>query len=142
MTRRWGADVVPAACAMMLVGGWWCPTVRAAPRHDAAAGPTAASGGSAPQCGHEPAPPQVDTATVQRYNVSVDQVTAYDRAARSYDACVSQQATAEQTRISSDARARIAAIQAASSEVQKRIAANFASLGDALRRGVPKPGAR
>ncbi len=95
-------------------------------------------GWSAAQCGREPAAPAVDTTTIDRYNASVDRVTAYERAARSYNACVSKAATTEQTAISNEARTRIDAIQAVSSGVQKRIAANFGALTEALRAGTPK----
>ena len=103
---------------------------------DAAAAPGA--GWSAAQCGREPAAPAVDTTTIDRYNASIDRVAAYERAARSYNACVARTATAEQTAISNEARARIDAIQAVSAGVQKRIAANFGALTAALRAGVPK----
>ena len=96
------------------------------------------AGGWAAPCGREPAAPTVDTTTVDRYNASVDRVTAYEHAARSYNGCVSRSATTEQTAISNDARARIDAIQSVSGGVQKRIAANFASLTASLRAGVPK----
>ncbi len=102
----------------------------------AAAGP--GSGWTAGQCGREPAAPAVDTATVDRYNASVDRVAAYGRAARSFDACVSRAAATEQTAISNEARTRIDAIQATSSAVQKRIAANFSALTATLRAGAPK----
>ncbi|MBE7209926.1 MAG: hypothetical protein INR65_02815 [Gluconacetobacter diazotrophicus] len=118
----------------------------AAPRHgsEKAVRPAAAvgPGWSATQCGREPVAPQVDTSTVSRFNASVDQVTAYDQAARNYNACVSRQATADQTAASNEARARIDAIQAVSSGVQKRIAANFVSLAKALKDGAPKGTAR
>ena len=108
----------------------------------AATGP--GTGWNAAQCGREPAAPTVDATTVDRYNASVDRVTAYERAARSYNACVSRAATTEQTAISNEARLRIDAIQAVSSGVQKRIAASFSALTGALRAGTsrlqpPKP---
>ncbi len=93
---------------------------------------------SAPQCGREPAAPAVDTSTVDRYNASVDRVTIYERQARAYNACVSKTASAQQTAISNDARARIDAIQAVRGDVQKRIATNFTSLTAALRAGAPR----
>jgi hypothetical protein len=94
----------------------------------------AAAGSWSPgNCGREPAAPVVDTSTIERYNASVDQVTAYEKAARSYNACVSKEATAEQTSISNNARSRIDSIQSVSAGVQKRIAANFTSLTGALR---------
>lgn len=141
---------VPAVCAALLMGNaasWSAPAAHRVDGEAMAAtrvrvAGSAGGGWSAPQCGREPVAPQIDTSTVQRYNASVDQVTAYDQAARSYNACVSRQATAEQTTISNDARARIDAIQAGSSGVQKRIAGNFAALAEALRRGVPRSGAR
>lgn len=103
----------------------------------AAAAPSAGNW-SPGNCGREPAAPVVDASTVDRYNSSVDQVTAYEKAARSYNACVSKEATAEQTAISNTARSRIDQVQAISSGVQKRIAANFTSLTTALRNASPK----
>ncbi|MGI4748775.1 MAG: hypothetical protein ACRYGI_17820 [Janthinobacterium lividum] len=103
----------------------------------ATAGP--ATGGWSPgNCGREPPAPVVDTSTIDRYNASVDQVTTYEKTARSYNACVSREATAEQTAISNTARSRIDSIQAVSAGVQKRIAANFTSLTSALRDASPK----
>lgn len=98
----------------------------------------AATGWTTSACGREPIAPTVDTATVQRYNASIDQVTAYDRSARIYNDCVSRAAVAEQTEISNQAKVRIDAIQQVSAGVQRRIAANFEALGGALKKGVPK----
>lgn len=121
--------VLPAMMCGLAACGATVPAI-------AAGGP--GTGWSAAQCGREPAAPVVDTTTVDRYNSSVDRVTAYERAARSYNACVSRAATTEQTAISNDARLRIDAIQAVSGGVQKRIAANFAALTGAFRAGTPK----
>lgn len=107
------------------------------PVASATAGP-GAGGWSPGNCGREPAAPVVDTSTIDRYNASVDQVTSYEKAARSYNACVSKEATAEQTAISNAARSRIDSIQAVSAGVQRRIAANFTSLTAALRDASPK----
>ncbi len=104
----------------------------------ATAAATPGSGWTAASCGREPAAPVVDTTTIDRYNASVDRVAAYERMARSYNACVSKAATTEQTAISNEARTRIDAIQSVSGGVQKRIAANFAALTGALRAGAPK----
>ena len=103
-------------------------------------GGTAASGapGWPPtQCGREPAPPSVETSTVERYNGSVDRVTLYERQARAYDACVSRTADTAQRAISNDAGQRIAAIQDVRVALQRRIAANFTALGTALRNRPP-----
>ncbi len=106
-------------------------------RHAPAA--AAAPGGWSPAgCGREPQPPVVETTTIARYNASIDAVTAYDAAARTYNACVSRTATAEQTAISDQARQRIDRIQQVSTGVQQRIAANFAALGAALKKGPPR----
>ncbi len=96
------------------------------------------AGWGAAQCGREPAAPAVDTTTIDRYNASIDRVAAYERAARSYNACVARTATTEQTAISNEARTRIDAIQAVSAGVQKRIAANFGALTAALRAGASR----
>ena len=42
-------------------------------------------------CGGEPRIPKIDMSTVQRYNISVDKVGAYEKAARVYNSCVSKQ---------------------------------------------------
>lgn len=100
--------------------------------------PVSATAWTPAGCGREPPAPAVDTSTIDRYNASVDHVTVYEKAARSYNACVSKAAVAEQTAISNDARTRIDAIQAVSSGVQKRIAGNFTTLTTALRDAGPK----
>ncbi len=85
------------------------------------------------QCGREPAAPQVDDSTVERYNASVDRVTLYEHQARTFDACVARAASTAQAAISDDARQRIDAIQAVNIGLQRRIAGNFTALGAALR---------
>ncbi len=110
----------------------------AVPGATARAASSSGAAWSAPQCGREPAAPGVDTSTVDRYNASVDRVTIYERQARAFNACVSKSASAQQTAISNDARARIDAIQAVRGDVQKRIATNFTSLTTALRAGAPR----
>ncbi len=90
------------------------------------------------QCGREPAAPQIDESTVERYNASVDRVTLYGRQARAYDACVAKAASAAQAAISDEARRRMDAIQAVSLGLQRRIAGNFTALGAALRSRPPK----
>ena len=109
-----------------------------APHREPRATAPAATAWSPSQCGREPAAPAVDTSTVDRYNASVDRVTIYEKLARSYNACVSKSASAQQTAISNDARTRIDAIQAVSGGVQKRIATNFTALTTALRAGAPR----
>lgn len=129
-------------CGIALVvahPAWSAPTHHnaarpvAAPSHAAAP----AAGWNAAGCGREPVAPVVETSTIARYNASIDAVTAYDQAARSYNACVSRTATAEQTAISAQAKQRIDSIQAVSEAVQRRIAANFQLLGAALKKGPP-----
>lgn len=119
--------------------------VRAAPHHPAthaarpAKAPPPPQGGWSPaSCGREPQAPVVETATIARYNASIDAVTAYDQAARTYNACVSRAATEEQTAISNQAKLRIDSIQQVSTAVQRRIAANFAALSAALKKGPPR----
>ena len=102
----------------------------------------AQAGWSAPSCGHEPGPPVVEAGSVDRYNASIDRVSAYDKAARAYTACVSRQAVADQSAISNDARNRMAAINGAANAVQKRIAANFSALSAQLRAAGQKLGAK
>ena len=102
----------------------------------------AQAGWSAPGCGHEPGPPAVEAGSVDRYNASIDRVSAYDKAARAYTACVSRQAVADQSAISNDARSRMAVINGAATAVQKRIAANFGALSAQLRAAGQKLGAK
>jgi len=101
----------------------------------------AAQGGwSAPNCGREPSPPVVESGSVDRYNASIDRVSAYDKAARSFSACVTKQAVAEQTAISNEARVRMAAINGVATSVQKRIAGNFGALSAQLTAAGQKLG--
>ena len=108
------------------------------------AGPALAAqpGWSASNCGHEPGPPVVEAGSVDRYNASIDRVSAYDKAARAYSTCVSRQAVAEQSAISNDARSRMAVINNAATMVQKRIASNFGALSAQLRAAGQKLGAK
>ena len=90
----------------------------------------------APQnCGSEPAAPAVDVSSVERYNASVDKVTAYQKEARAYNSCVVRSAMHEETAISEDAKERIAFVHDSSTAVQKRIAANFEKLTATLKAG-------
>jgi len=88
----------------------------------------AEAGWSADRCGREPAAPTVTATSTAEYNASVDRVTAYEKAARAYNSCVSGQAGSAENAISQEARGRIEKIHAASSAVQQRIAANFSAL--------------
>ena len=106
------------------------------------AAPALAAGWSASSCGHEPAPPAVTGGSVDRYNASIDRVASYDKAARAYSDCVSRQSVAEQSAISSDARARMAAINQGAVSVQKRIGGNFAALSAQLRAAGQKLGVK
>ena len=105
-------------------------------------GPARAAGWRACSSGREPAPPAVTGGSIDRYNASIDRVAAYDKAARSYSDCVSQQSVAEQSAISNDARARMAAINQAAVSVQKRIGGNFAALSAQLRAAGQKLGVK
>ncbi|QDH17639.1 hypothetical protein [Swingsia samuiensis] len=92
----------------------------------------AESNWSASKCGAEPAMPVIKVGTVAQYNESVDRVTAYEKQARTYNACVSTQANREETAISQEASARISHIHAGSAAVQARIAATFQKLSATL----------
>ncbi|MBM3098420.1 hypothetical protein JRX38_10410 [Gluconobacter cerinus] len=92
----------------------------------------AESGWSAPKCGAEPDAPAVKAGTVAQYNESVDRVTAYEKEARAYNACVSGQANREETAISQEASAKILRIHSASAAVQTRIAGSFQKLSSEL----------
>lgn len=90
----------------------------------------------APQnCGEEPAAPAVDVSSVERYNASVDKVSAYQKEARAYNSCVVRSALHEETAISEDAKDRITFVHDSSAAVQKRIAANFEKLTATLKAG-------
>lgn len=89
-------------------------------------------------CGTEPAAPVVDVSSVEKYNASVDKVSAYEKAARTYNACVSKTAVKEETAISNEAREKIAYIHEGSTAVQQRIGANFTQLTTALKAGGAK----
>ena len=105
----WGLGVVPVQAA----GRAWAPQ----------------------NCGSEPVAPAVDVSTVERYNASVDKVTAYQKEARAYNSCVVRSAMHEETAISEDAKERIAFVHDSSTAVQKRIAANFEKLTATLKAG-------
>ncbi|MFT9380244.1 hypothetical protein [Gluconobacter sp. P5B12] len=92
----------------------------------------AESGWSAPKCGAEPEAPVVKAGTVAQYNESVDRVTAYEKEARAYNACVSGQANREETAISQEASAKISRIHSASAAVQTHIAGSFQKLSSEL----------
>lgn len=123
-----------AILAVMLFSA--CPVLTAQ------AGRAAQAGWSASSCGREPAPPAVDSGSVERYNASIDRVSAYDKSARAYTACVSRQAVAEQNAISNDARLRMASINSVAVSVQRRIADNFGALSAQLKAAGQKLGAR
>ncbi|MBO1327670.1 hypothetical protein OQ496_04165 [Acetobacter suratthaniensis] len=86
-------------------------------------------------CGEEPAAPAVDVSSVERYNASVDKVSAYQKEARAYNSCVVRSALHEETAISEDAKDRITFVHDSSAAVQKRIAANFEKLTATLKAG-------
>ncbi|QHM92266.1 hypothetical protein [Acetobacter pasteurianus] len=93
---------------------------------------------TASACGAEPVPPSVEVSSVDKYNASVDKVSAYEKAARTYNSCVAKAAVKEETAISNEAREKIAHIHEGSSTVQKRIAGNFTKLTTALKAGGAK----
>ncbi|WP_428375528.1 hypothetical protein [Lichenicoccus sp.] len=132
VTTTWRASRWCAFAVLVPLAGLIVPS----PSHAAPSGWTASG------CGHEPAPPMVESESVEKYNASIDRVGAYDRAARAYSACVNHQAGGEQTAISNDARARMAVINAGAASVQKRIAGNFAALSAQLHSAGQKLGAK
>lgn len=95
---------------------------------------------TASKCGAEPQAPAVKAATVAQYNESVDRVTAYEKAARAYNACVAAQANREETAISQEASARISHVHAGSAAVQSHIAASFQTLSANLAAASRKLG--
>ncbi|MBB2205962.1 hypothetical protein [Gluconacetobacter takamatsuzukensis] len=96
------------------------------------------AGWSAPACGKEPAAPAVDSSSVAKYNASVDAVTAYEKAARTYNACVTTAAAREQAAISAQAKARIDQVQQGSVAVQQRISGHFTKLTADLKAGAAR----
>lgn len=95
---------------------------------------------TASKCGAEPQAPVVKAATVAQYNESVDRVTAYEKAARVYNACVAAQANREETAIGQEASARISHVHAGSAAVQSHIAASFQTLSANLAAASRKLG--
>ncbi|GBQ90049.1 hypothetical protein AA13595_2800 [Gluconacetobacter johannae DSM 13595] len=98
----------------------------------------AEAGWSAPACGREPVAPTVDSSTVARYNASIDSVTAYEKAARTYNGCVAAAASREESAISAEARTRIGRVHDASVGVHRRIADNFSRLTAQLKAGAAR----
>jgi len=92
-----------------------------------------AQGWTAAACGAEPQAPRADVSSVAAYNASVDKISAYQKAARTYDACMGAAASKEETAISEDARARIAHIHDAVVASHGRIAANFTAQNGVLQ---------
>ncbi|MBV1836480.1 hypothetical protein [Acetobacter estunensis] len=95
---------------------------------------------SAQGCGSEPSMPSLDVSSVERYNASIDKATTYEKAARTYNACVSREATKQQTAISNEAKVKMGHIQEGSSAVQKRIGANFTKIASQLKAADAKFG--
>ena len=91
-------------------------------------------------CGAEPSAPTLDVSSVDRYNASVDKAASYEKAARTYNACVAKEATRQQTVISNEAKTKMEHIQEGSSAVQKRIAANFSRFTTQLKTAGAKLG--
>lgn len=91
-------------------------------------------------CGAEPSAPTLDVSSVDRYNASVDKAASYEKAARTYNACVAKEATRQQTVISNEAKTKMEHIQEGSSAVQKRIATNFSKFTTQLKTAGAKLG--
>ncbi|GBQ71421.1 hypothetical protein AA103196_2771 [Ameyamaea chiangmaiensis NBRC 103196] len=98
----------------------------------------AASSGSA--CGAEPSAPRLDVSSVAAYNATVDKVTAYQKAARTYDTCATSAAAKEEAAISDDAKVRIGRVHDAAVASHGRIAANFTQQSAALQAASKKFG--
>ncbi|NHO31759.1 hypothetical protein [Acetobacter fallax] len=84
-------------------------------------------------CGTEPSAPSLDVSSVDKYNSSVDRAAAYEKAARVYNACVAKEANRQETIASNEARDKIGHIHDGSTDVQKRIAANFTKMTATLK---------
>jgi len=95
---------------------------------------------TATACGAEPQAPKADVSSVAAYNASVDKITAYQKAARTYDACMSASASKDETAISEDARVRIGHIHDAVVAAHGRIAANFTHQNEMLQAASKKLG--
>lgn len=109
----------------------WCATAQAA-----------SGGWSAAECGSEPVMPALDVSSVEHYNASVDKATAYQKAARAFNACVAKAANKQETAISNEARDKIAYVHEGSQAVQKHIAANFTHMTTTLKAGSSKFGGK
>lgn len=96
----------------------------------------------AASCGHEPKVPTVNVSNVTNYNSSVEQYTAYDKAARAYYSCVAKAAHAKQTAISQKAAADMEPYKKTTSEVRSRITANLTKIQTELKAGGKKLGAK
>lgn len=92
------------------------------------------------KCGSEPEAPMISTKDASSFNASVDKFQAYEKAARAYNICVSKAASAEETAISNEARAKIAKVHSQSTDIQQRIAANFKKISGELQDGAKKLG--
>lgn len=92
------------------------------------------------KCGKEPEVPSVTSTDAAHYNASVDRFQAYEKEARTYNACVSAQAQREESAISEEAREKIAKVHAVSAGVQQRIAGNFSHISAQLTAAGKKLG--
>ena len=79
-------------------------------------------------CGTEPAAPKIDLGTVEKYNASAKKVTQYQKDAQAYNTCVSKEAAA-----------KIQAINASATAIQKTIWGNFDRYSAAFKAAAKKP---
>ena len=84
------------------------------------------AGAWSPQgCGAEPVRPVLDLGDRTKYNHSADVVNEYEGKAKTWDACVMKQASADMEAISTAAKARMAGINHEATQIQARVYAGF-----------------
>ncbi|RBM05292.1 hypothetical protein [Novacetimonas cocois] len=86
-------------------------------------------------CGAAPVAPKVDATDVRHFNASVDRVNAYEKAARTYAACVSGASGKEQSAISAEATARMHRVHDGAARIQKQISDEFSHLSAEMKKG-------
>ncbi|MCT6880715.1 MAG: hypothetical protein M3Z67_09595 [Commensalibacter sp.] len=91
-----------------------------------------------PNCGGEPKAPAINVSSVENYNASVDRFKAYEKAARTYYACVVKQSNQKQAVISQKAKSEMEVYQKVSVEVHNRISGNFNKIDTELKTAAKK----
>lgn len=79
-------------------------------------------------CGSEPKVPSINVSNVSNYNASVDHLNNYNKAVRTYYACIVKQARAKQLAISQKAKSEMEAIQKTTTEINTHITSNLTKM--------------